>query len=137
MSPIVQRLPRLAAVVGVFALIGPPVGGLAVWATMGASTMRSPMPFLIGSYREGIVLAALAGALVGAVALWRGKTSWTVPVVVALALNAAMLGLSAATETIKPDLITGALRVARVFLPASLLATLVCYALTRPLLRPA
>jgi hypothetical protein len=132
-----SRIARLASVVGVFALVGPPVGGLAAWATMGMSSMRSPLPFLIGSYGEGLVLAVAAGALVGAAALWLGKTSWMVPVMVAVAVNATMLVVDAATRTIKPDLITGSLRVAHVFLPASLLATLVCWWLTRPLLRSA
>ena len=70
---------------------------------MGARTMRSPLPFLAGSYGEGLLLAVAAGALVGTAALWLGQRSWVVPVVVAIAVTAVMLVVSAAVTTVQPD----------------------------------
>jgi hypothetical protein len=130
------KLGRLLACVAVFAVVGPPVGGLVAWATMGARTMRSPLPFLGGAYGEGIVLAIAAGALVGLAALWLATTSWIVPVVVAMIVNAVMLA-NAAVAQVEPDLVTGSLRLAGVFFPPSLVAAVACWWLTRPLLRPA
>jgi hypothetical protein len=130
------KLGRLLACVAVFAVVGPPVGGLVAWATMGARTMRSPLPLLGGAYGEGIVLAIAAGALVGLAALWLATTSWIVPVVVAMIVNAVMLA-NAAVAQVEPDLVTGSLRLAGVFFPPSLVAAVACWWLTRPLLRPA
>jgi hypothetical protein len=130
------KLGRLLACVAVFAVVGPPVGGLVAWATMGARTMQSPLPFLGGAYGEGIVLAIAAGALVGLAALWLATTSWIVPVVVAMIVNAVMLA-NAAVAQVEPDLVTDSLRLAGVFFPPSLVAAVACWWLTRPLLRPA
>jgi hypothetical protein len=130
------KLGRLLACVAVFAVVGPPVGGLVAWATMGARTMQSPLPFLGGAYGEGIVIAIAAGALVGLAALWLATTSWIVPVVVAMIVNAVMLA-NAAVAQVEPDLVTDALRLAGVFFPPSLVAAVACWWLTRPLLRPA
>jgi hypothetical protein len=130
------KLGRLLACVAVFAVVGPPVGGLVAWATMGARTMQSPLPFLGGAYGEGIVIAIAAGALVGLAALWLATTSWIVPVVVAMIVNAVMLA-NAAVAQVEPDLVTGSLRLAGVFFPPSLVAAVACWWLTRPLLRPA
>jgi hypothetical protein len=130
------KLWRLLGCVAVFAVVGPPVGGLVAWATMGARTMQSPLPFLGGAYGEGIVIAIAAGALVGLAALWLATTSWIVPVVVAMIVNAVMLA-NAAVAQVEPDLVTGSLRLAGVFFPPSLVAAVACWWLTRPLLRPA
>jgi hypothetical protein len=130
------KLGRLLACVAVFAVVGPPVGGLVAWATMGARTMQSPLPFLGGAYGEGIVIAIAAGALVGLAALWLATTSWIVPVVVAMIVNAVMLA-NAAVAQVEPDLVAGSLRLAGVFFPPSLVAAVACWWLTRPLLRPA
>jgi hypothetical protein len=130
------KLGRLLACVAVFAVVGPPVGGLVAWATMGARTMQSPLPFLGGAYGEGIVIAIAAGALVGLAALWLATTSWIVPVVVAMIVNAVMLA-NAAVAQVEPDLVTDSLRLAGVFFPPSLVAAVACWWLTRPLLRPA
>jgi hypothetical protein len=131
------KLWRLLACVAVFAVVGPPVGGLVAWVAMGARTLRSPLPFLGGAYGEGFVLAIAAGALVGLAALWLGTTSWIVPVVVAVMVNVVMLAANAVVAQVEPDLVTGSLRIAGVFFPPSLIAALACWWLTRPLLRPA
>ena len=129
------KLRRLLGATAVFAVVGPPVGGLVAWATMGARTLRSPLPFLGGAYGEGIVLATAAGALVGLAALWLGAKSWIVPVVVAVIVNAVMVAANAVVAQVEPDLVTGSLRLAGVFFPPSLIATVTCWWLTRPLLR--
>jgi hypothetical protein len=130
-----SKLLRLLAAVGVFALVGPPVGGLVTWVAMGARTMRSPLPFVTGSYGEGLLLAVAAGALVGAATLWLGKASWVVPVVVAIVINGVMLAIDAVAEPARAPLVAAS--IAGVFFPASLIATLACWWLTRRLLRPA
>ena len=131
------KLWRFCAMVGAFALVGPALGGLVAWAMMGARTMRSPLPFIVGSYGEGLWLAVGAGALVAFAALWLGRTSWVVPIVAAVAVNSVMLAVNAAVATVKPDVITGSLRLAAVFFPPSLIATTACWWLTRPLSRSA
>jgi thiamine transporter ThiT len=125
---------RLLAAVGVFCAVGPPIGGLVTWVTMGASALRSPIPFVTGSYAEGVALALLAGLLVGLAALWLGRAPWFVPVVVAVIVMMAMLATTA-SATPGIDLVTAMLRVGRVFFPASLIATVACWLLTRRLLR--
>jgi len=124
---------RLLATVAVFGVVGPPVGGLATWVTMGASTLRSPIPFVTGSYGEGFVLALAAGLLVGIAALWFGSAPWPVPIVVVVVVNIAVLATTVVASP--PDLVAAMIRVGRVFLPASLIATLTCWLLARPLLR--
>ena len=129
------RLWRVLAAIGVFGLAGPPVGGLVVWLSMGATTMRSPLPFITGSYAEGVALAAAAGTQVTAASWWLGKTSWLVPVVVALVVNVVMVAMSIAADPLRADLVASAVRVVSVFLPSSLVACVVCWWLTRRLLR--
>jgi hypothetical protein len=128
------ELQRLLAVIAVFGIVGPPVGGLVTWAIMGARTMRSPLPFITGSYSEGIVLALAAGGLVAA-AWGLGRTSWLVPVAVAVSVDLVMLAIAA--DLSRPDLAAGLLRVAGVFFPPILVACLTCWWLTRRLLRSA
>ena len=101
---------------------------------MGASTLRSPLPFVAGSYAEGVALALVAGLLVGLAALWLGSAPWFVPVVVAVVVTMAMLATTI-FATPGTDLVPAMARVSRVFFPASLAATVVCWLLTRRLLR--
>lgn len=134
-----SKLWRLLATVGVFGVVGPPVGGLVTWltmgwATMGASALRSPIPFLTGSYGEGLVLALAAGLLVGVATLWFGSESWFVPIAVVAIVSIALLATTVIAGP--PDLAAATIRVARVFLPASLIATIACWLLTRRLLKP-
>jgi thiamine transporter ThiT len=128
-----SKILRLLAAIGVFCAVGPPVGGLATWLTMGAGSLRSPIPFVAGSYAEGVALALVAGLLVGLVALWLGSARWFVPVGVVVVVNIAMLATTVIANL--PDLAAAMIRVTRVFLPASLAATFVCWLLTRRLLR--
>jgi len=128
-----SRILRLLAAVGVFCAVGPPVGGLVTWTMMGASTLRSPLPFVAGSYAEGVALALVAGLLVGLAALWLGSAPWFVPIAVVAVVNIALLATTIIAGP--PHLVAAMIRVTRVFLPASLAATLVCWLLTRRLLR--
>jgi hypothetical protein len=131
------RLPaalRLAGVVAIFALAGPPIGGLVAWATMGAQSMRSPVPFVGGSYGEGMVLALATGLMV-AIASWVGARSWLVAVAAALLANIAFhLGTMTPGLT-GSEFFAAVWRVAGVFLPASIVAAIVCWAVALPLLR--
>jgi hypothetical protein len=131
--PLTRAL-RLCAVAAVFGLAGPPIGGLVAWAMMGAPTLRSPVPFVGGSYGEGVVLALATGTMVAAAA-WFGKSSWIVAVTAAIAAN-----LAFHIGTLTPDLstseqIAALLRTGGVFLPPSIAAAILCWLIVRPLTR--
>jgi hypothetical protein len=128
-------LGRLFAFVGIFGLVGPTVGGVVAWATMGARSMRSPVPFVTGAYPEGIFLALTVGILTGVATLWLGKPSWTVPVVVSVLVSTAFVAAFVG-DLARPDLIEVLTRLTGVFLPPSLAAGLVCWWLGRWLLVP-
>jgi thiamine transporter ThiT len=128
-----SKILRLLAAIGVFCAVGPPVGGLVTWVAMGAGSLHSPIPFVTGSYAEGLALALAAGLLVGLAAWWIGSARWFVPLGVVAVVNVAMLAATVAAGP--PDLAAAMIRVTRVFLPASFAATFVCWLLTRRLLR--
>ena len=126
-----SRLPkpaRLAVCILVFAVIGPPVGGLAAWLGMGAATLRSPVPFVAGSWLEGGALA-LATGVVTAVAAWCGKTSWTIPVAATVLITALFIAVTAGGDW------AAMLRAGLVLMPPAIAAALVCRLLTRRLLQ--
>jgi hypothetical protein len=116
----------------VFALVGPPVGGIVAWLAMGAPLARSPLPFITGAYPEGGALGAGVGVLTGVGALLR-TNSVLVPVVAALLVNVLMFAVTAEQDFASPAYWVAAARVARVFLPPSLAAAIVCWFLTRRL----
>jgi hypothetical protein len=122
---------RALLAVAVFAIVGPPVGGLTAWLSM-APTSQSPSPFVTGSYGEGLILAVITGALV-VVAAGFGKGSWVVAIGAALLANVAFHLGTAGTAVTDIEVLS---RLARAFLPASTVAALVCWALTRRLLTP-
>ena len=126
-----DRLPkfvRFACGVLVFAIAGPPIGGLVAWLGMGALSARSPLPFIEGSWLEGGVLALGAGLLM-AIAATRGVRSWWAPVIAAAAVCATFIAASAGMNW------TAMLRVAKVLMPPSIVAALACWLLTRRLFR--
>ena len=100
---------------------------------MGAGNLRSPVPFLIGAYGEAAVLAIAVGVLV-ALASLAGRTSALVPLAGALLINVLMFAISGSLSFTAFDPET-LLRVAYVFVPPSLVAAMVCWLLTRQLLR--
>jgi hypothetical protein len=116
----------------VFALAGPPIGGIVAWLAMGALSMRSPFPFVTGSSPEGMEFAAGVGLLTGVGALL-GATSVIVPIATALLVNLLMFALTAEQNFASPAYWEAAARVARVFLPSSLTAAVACWFLTRRL----
>jgi hypothetical protein len=123
---------RVILVVGVFAVLGPPVGGAVAWLMMGVR--RSPLPFITGAYGEAIWLAIGTGVFCCAVALvWR-RTSWLVPIVAALAVSAAAIAVGAVIDPPHDDVLAALTRVAVVFVPPSVVAALVCWLIARPLL---
>ena len=127
-----SRLPRpvrFACGVFVFAIAGPPVGGLVAWLGMGAATLRSPFPFIAGSWLEGGALA-LATGLVTAIAAWRGAPSWIIPVAAAALVTAVFVAATAAGDW------AAMLRTAPVLMPPAIVAALACWLLTRRLFRP-
>jgi len=126
-----SRLPRSVRFVCgmlVFAIVGPPVGGLVAWLGMGAATLRSPLPFIAGSWLEGGALA-LATGLVTAIAARRGATSWMIPVAAAALITAVFVAATAGGEG------TAMLRTAPVLMPPAIVASFVCWLLTRRLFR--
>lgn len=123
-----SRPARLALGILVFALAGPPVGGLVAWLGMGAPSLRSPVPFVAGSWLEGGALALVTG-VVTAVAAWRGKTSWTIPVAAAVLVTALFIAVTAGGDW------AAMLRAGSVLMPPAMVAALVCRLLTRRLFR--
>jgi hypothetical protein len=121
----------LHSVIGilVFALAGPPIGALVAWLTMGLPSRASPVPFIQGSWQEGGVLALAVGIITALAARFgnrgRGYHTWCVPGGAALAVSAAFILLT----TDLPNLA----RVSGVLLPPAIVASLVCWLLTRRL----
>jgi hypothetical protein len=119
---------RLALGILVFALVGPPVGGLVAWLGMGVASLRSPVPFIAGSWLEGGALA-LATGIVTAVAAWRGFTSWIAPVAAAALITALFIAATAGGDW------AAMLRTVPVLMPPAIVAAFACWVLTRPLFR--
>jgi hypothetical protein len=112
----------------VFAVVGPPVGGVAAWLGMGAAALASPVPFVAGSWGEGMA-PALATGVVTALAAWRGLASWIVPAVASALVTALFIAASAGGDW------AAMLRAAPVLMPPAIVAALVCWLLTRRLFR--
>lgn len=122
------RPARFLLGIAVFALLGPPVGGLVAWLGMGAAALRSPVPFIAGSWMEGGALA-LATGIATAIAAWRGVASWIVPVAAAVLITALFIAATAGGDW------AAMLRTVPVLMPPAIVAALVCWLLTRRLLR--
>jgi len=132
----------MVLVVGVFGLAGPPIGGLVTWtmtsaitwATIGAPSLRSPLPFIVGAYAEGLELALYTGLVCAVIALLARSASWMVPVVSALIVTASWIAVGVVFSA-PPDMMAAVLRTSTELVPESLLATVACWTLARPLLR--
>lgn len=129
------RVWRLLLVTAIFVMAGPPIGGIVAWTSLGAFNLRSPVPFITGSYREGVLLALGSGLLVAFSGLWLAMRSWRVPVISAVTINIVFFVLTANMDLSRADYLTAFLSMMRVFLPPSLVAALACWFLTRRLLR--
>lgn len=132
-----QRLPqalRAVLALALFAVAGPPLGGIIAWLVMGSRNLSSPIPFLTGSYGEAALLAFCVGGVV-VIALLLGKTSGGIPLAAALIAKVLMFALTGALTPTTFDL-GSLLRVAYLFIPPSLVATFICWALARRLLLP-
>lgn len=131
-----SRVWRFLLVTAIFVIVGPPVGGLVAWASMGAAfSLRSPVPFVTGSYGEGMILALGSGLIVAFAGLWLALRSWPVPIVAALVSNALFFVLTADMDLSRADYVSALYNMGRVFLPPSIMAAVVCWFLARPLLR--
>ncbi len=131
-----NRVWRFLLVTAIFVIVGPPVGGLVAWTSMGAAfSLRSPVPFVTGSYGEGMILALGSGLLVAFAGLWLALRSWPVPIVAALVSNVLFFVLTADMDLSRADYVSALYNMGRVFLPPSIVASLVCWFLARPLLR--
>src|SRR5262245_56272396 len=119
------------AEIGVLGLLGLPIGGMIAWTMMGAASLRSPLPFLVGSYGEGLILALCTGIIVALATLWYGRTSWVVPVAAAIVIN--VVALLASHLISEPMSFAGVARVTGVFLPPSLVAAMLCWLLSNRL----
>jgi hypothetical protein len=130
-----SKLWRLTLVTAIFVVLGPPAGGMVAWLGMGARSLRSPLPFIIGSYSEGMLLALGTGLIVAGAGLWLSMTSWLVPVVATLVINGLFFVLTAGMDFAQADYPAVLIRVGRAFLLPSLAAAWLCWFLTRNLLR--
>lgn len=129
-----NRIWRFFLVTAIFVIAGPPIGGIVAWTGMAALSRGSPLPFITGSYDEGLLLALSTGLLVGFAGLWLAQRSWRAPVVAALASNAIFFVLTADLDLSRADYLSAILRMGRVFLLPSIVAALACWFLARPLL---
>jgi hypothetical protein len=125
---------RALGILAMFALLGPPIGGLVAWGMMGARDFRSPVPFLLGSYAEGLAAALVAGFIVAVAAVWLGQTAWPIPVAAAFVAAAVPVLLPIARSEEVPAL-SNVMRAGWVFLPPSLVASLACWFLSRRMYR--
>ncbi|MBK1867406.1 hypothetical protein [Taklimakanibacter albus] len=131
-----NRVWRVLLVTAIFVVVGPPVGGVVSWMSMGAAfSLRSPVPFVTGSYGEGMILALSSGLIVAFAGLWLALRSWPVPIVAALVSNALFFVLTADMDLSRADYVSALYNMGRVFLPPSIVAALVCWFMARPLLR--
>jgi hypothetical protein len=126
---------RFMLVTAVFVILGPPVGGMVAWLGMGASSLRSPLPFILGSYGDGILLALGTGLIVAGAGLWLTMTSWLVPIVATLAINVMFFVLTAGMDFAQADYLAVLVRVSHAFLLPSFVAAWLCWLVTRRLLR--
>jgi hypothetical protein len=130
-----SKLWRFMLVVAIFVIAGPPIGGLVAWLGMGAFSLRSPVPFIIGSYSEGLWLALGTGLIVAVAGLWLDMNSWLVPIVATLAMNALFFVLTAGMDFSHADYPSILLRIGHAFLLPSFVAAIVCWLLIRKLLQ--
>jgi len=130
-----SKLWRFMLVTAIFVVLGPPIGGAVAWLGMGASSFRSPLPFILGSYSEGIWLALGTGMIVAGAGLWLNMTSWLVPAIATLAVNALFFVLAAGMDFSQADYAAVLLRVGHAFLLPSFIAAWLCWLITRRLLR--
>lgn len=132
-----NRIWRFLLVTAIFAVVGPPVGGIVAWTSMGAAfSLRSPAPFITGAYGEGMILALGSGLLVAFAGLWLALCSWPVPIIAALVSNVLFFVLTADMDLSRADYVSALYNMGRVFLPPSIVAAFVCWILARPLLHP-
>jgi hypothetical protein len=125
---------RAALFVCVFAVVGPPVGGVVAWLMMGARSLRSPLPFITGAYGEAIWIAIGTGLICCAALLLR-KSNWLVPIAAALVVTALAIAVSALVDPPRGDVIVALAHLTAVFAPPAIAAALVCWLIARPLLR--
>ncbi|MGE0239363.1 MAG: hypothetical protein AB7F09_00435 [Parvibaculaceae bacterium] len=130
-----SKLWRFILVTAIFVILGPPAGGLVAWLAMGALAFASPWPFILSSYSEGILLALGTGMIVAGAGLWLAMTSWFVPTLATLIVNAIFFVLTAGMDFAQADYPSVLLRVGRAFLLPSLVAAWLCWLVTRELLR--
>jgi hypothetical protein len=144
-SPVEEpmRIVRFARGVGIFALIGPPVGGLIYMAMVLAFRGSASDGFgaLIGvllfSYPLGIVFALPTGIIVGIASVWWKKRSWAVSLLAAIAVNLAALIPIASMNTERFFMVTNVTNFMMIFLPPCLGASLVCWRLSQRVWNPA
>ena len=105
------------------------------WLGMGALSLRSPLPFMFASYDEGILMAFGIGMIVAAAGLWLNMTSWLVPAVATLIVNALFFVLTAGMDFSQGDYPAVLLAVGRAFLLPSFIAAWLCWLIARRLLR--
>ena len=134
MAWLVSIAGRITLVICVFGLVGPPVGGIVAWIAMGARSLRSPLPFIIGSYGEGMMLALWTGGACCLMAVVLRRVSWIVPAIAAVSVSIIWVALVAMLDPRSPHIIEAVMRTGAVFIPPSAVAAGVCWMIARPLL---
>jgi hypothetical protein len=137
-----MRIVRFAFGLGIFALIGPPVGGLIYVAMVlafrgsGYDASGALIAVLLFSYPLGIVFALPTGLIVGIASVWWKKESWAVSLLAAIAVNLAAVIPIALMNTEQFFMVTNVTNFTMIFLPPSLGASLVCWRLSRRVWNP-
>jgi hypothetical protein len=139
---------RFVCIVLIFLFLGPPIGGITVWAmSLGTELWRGRevfpgaapafFYFAIFAYPLGAPFAFASGVIHAVAAIWLRMNSILVPLVTSCAVNVVGLALYAWLQPwlgrAKFELLGGLW----LFLPPSLVASLACWRMTRPFARAA
>ena len=140
-----SALSRFVWIVAIFALLGPPIGGLTLWTMLlvAHTVIRyGPRPlydfwniivgFVIGGYIFGVLPALAAGLGAATLAIRFGRSSLVVALAVPAILCVALLGVVSWFNPGDWDILG---KIAILFVPSSLVASVVCWRLARGLLK--
>jgi hypothetical protein len=139
---------RFIGIVGAFVLIGPPIGGAVLWTLLGSVSVvgYGELPphagptlglLMLYGYPLGAPFALAAGVIHAVAAIgWRQSSVWlpiTAGVTVAIGGSLLFVLVKRSIGSAVSEFLTAVLLV----LPPSVGASLVCWRVARPMLRPA
>ena len=136
---------RFIRIVAIFALLGPPIGGLTLWTMLLVAhtvIQYGPRPlydfwniiagFVIGGYVFGVLPALAAGLGAATLAIRLGRSSLVAALAGPAILCVALLGAVSWFAPGDWDMLG---KIAVLFVPSSLVASAVCWRLARGLLK--